>query len=121
MSTKTIINHLGGSINIDGEVYEHIKGSITITDEGIFVNDKPLKEYKEPTIVKLIVVGNVESINSENSDVTVDGEVNTVTTKNGNVNIKGNVTNNVESKNGNINIHGSVGGDVTTKNGNIIY
>lgn len=121
MSTRTVINHLGGSINIDGKVYEHIQGSITITNEGIIVNGKPLKEYKEPTIVKLTVVGNVESIDSENSDVTVEGEVNTVTTKNGNVNVKGNVTNNVESKNGNINIHGSVGGDVTTKNGNVMY
>lgn len=106
-------------VTINGKTYENIKGDMTITDEGIFVNGKPIEEYKEPFVVNLTIEGRVESVSAE-GDVTVNGEVGTATTKNGNVTVKGNVLGNAETKNGNIIVKGDVHGDATTKNGNII-
>ena len=116
--TITEINQLGGTLNINGKSYKNIKGKITITDKGIFVDGKPIEEYVEPPVFKVVVEGNVESLNTENADVEVNGTVNTITSKNGNVTC-GDVLGNVDSKNGNV-CCGKVEGDVTTKNGNIM-
>lgn len=117
--TRTII-HNSGSINIDGKEYENIRGTMEITDKGIYVNGSPIEEYKEPVTVKLIINGNVESIEAENSDIEVGGDVGNIVSKNGNVTVRGNAKGYVESKNGNIIVKGDVTGDVSTKNGNII-
>jgi len=109
----------GGKIHINGKTYENIKGNMVITDDGIFVNGKPIEEYKEPFVVNLTIEGRVESVSSE-GDVTVNGEVGSVLSKNGNVTVKGNVLGNAETKNGNIIVKGDIHGDATTKNGNII-
>jgi len=114
---KTIINSVGGSFSFNGKEYKHIHGQVVITDKGIFVDGKPIEEYEEPPVFKIVVEGNVETIETENADVEVNGSVNTITSKNGNVKCK-DVTGSVDSKNGNV-YCGSVGGDVTTKNGNI--
>ena len=111
--------HGGGKTVINGKVYENISGNMTVTDQGIFINGKPIEEYEEPPIVKIEVNGSVGSISSENADVTVNGPVGSVTTKNGNVQASGGVKGNVDTKNGNVTVGGGVGGDVTTKNGNI--
>lgn len=117
---KSSINfHGNGKTVINGKVYENISGTMTITDDGVFVNGKPIEEYKEPFVVKIVVDGDVDSITSENADVIVNGPVGSVMSKNGSVRVSNGVTGNVESKNGNIIVGGGVGGDVTTKNGNI--
>ena len=115
---KTIINNIFGSFWANGKEYKNIKGTIEINDNGIFVDGKPIEQYKEPPVFKIEVTGNVESIETENADVEVKGSVNTITSKNGNVTC-GDVTGNVDSKNGNVHC-GKVAGDVTTKNGNIM-
>ena len=109
-----------GSININGKEYKNIKGTVNITDKGVYVNGKPLEEYEEPVVVNITIKGNVESIEAENSDVTVEGDAGSIVSKNGNITVKGNAKSNVESKNGNIIVKGDVSGDVSTKNGNII-
>lgn len=109
-----------GSITINGKTYSNIKGTMTITDEGIFVDGKPIEEYKEPFQVELIIKGNVQSVEAENSPVKIEGEVGSVLSKNGNVSIKGNVLGNAETKNGNIVVGGDVHGNATTKNGSIM-
>lgn len=108
-----------GKIHINGKTYENIRGNMTITDKGIFVNGKPIEEYKEPFVVNLTIEGNVESVTSE-SDVTVNGEVGSAATRNGNITVTGNVLGNAETRNGNIVVKGDVHGDATTRNGNII-
>ena len=117
--TRTIIQSCG-SININGKEYKNIQGLMEITDKGIYVNGSPIEEYKEPFVVKLVIQGNVETIEAENSEVTVEGDAGTINSKNGNITVRGNAKGNVESKNGNIMIKGDVAGDVSTKNGNII-
>lgn len=119
MSNSIFNIHGNGKIAINGKVYENISGNMEITDKGVFVNGQPIEEYTEPPVCKIEIYGNVESIESENADVTVNGSAGTVVSKNGNVRISNGVTGNVESKNGNIIVGGGIGGDVTTKNGNI--
>lgn len=118
MSTRTVINQMSGSFWANGKEYKNIKGTIEINDDGIFVDGKPIEEYKEPPVFKIVVEGSVESIETENADVEVKGSVNTITSKNGNVTC-GDVMGNVDSKNGKV-CCGNVAGDVTTKNGNIM-
>lgn len=121
-SDSTITQISGsGTVTINGKTYTNIRGNMVITDKGIYVDGKPLEEYKEPFIVNLTIQGNVENVNCENNDIHIEGEVGDATAKNGNITIKGNVKGNVDSKNGNITIAGSVSGDVTSKNGNIIH
>ena len=110
----------GGKIHINGKTYENIRGNMVITDKGVFVDGKPIEEYKEPFAVNLTIEGNVESVTSDNCDITVNGEVGSALSKNGNITVKGNVMGNAETKNGNIIVKGDVHGDATTKNGNII-
>ena len=117
----TIISniHGNGKTVINGKVYENIRGNMTITDEGIFIDGKPIEEYQEPPVIKIEITGGVDAIESENADVTVNGPAGSVTTMNGNVQVSGGVKGNVDTKNGNVTVGGGVGGDVTTKNGNI--
>lgn len=119
MNYSNINIHGNGKTVINGKVYENISGNMVINDNGVFINGQPIEEYKEPFVLKIEIQGTVESIESENADVTVNGSAGSVLTKNGNVRISNGVTGNVETKNGNITVGGGVGGDVTTKNGNI--
>lgn len=118
----TIINYncrCNGKTTINGKVYQNLNGTMEITAKGIFINGKPLEEYQEPPVFKIIIEGNVESIETEDADVEVKGSVTNVTSKNGNISCQ-EVKGNVDSKNGNV-CCGRVSGDVTTKNGNIIH
>lgn len=117
--TKTIIHHTSGSVTINDKVYESINGTMTITDKGIFVNGRPIEEYKEPVAIKVVIKGNVARIDSNCNNVTVEGDVHTVRSQNGSIQVNGNVTNNATTENGAIYVRGSVGGNVTTNNGSI--
>lgn len=92
---KTQIN--GRYINLTGQ-------NVSITDNGIYVNGKPIEEFDESQVpvLRIEITGNVESL----------------TTENGNVNCQ-TVEGNVESKNGNV-MCGKIMGDCDTKNGNIM-
>lgn len=116
--SKTIIRGCG-SIQINGKTYENINGEMTVTDNGVYINGKPIEEYKEPPRMELTIVGNVDEITTENVPIKVEGMVNTITSKNGDISVNGDVLGNVDSKNGNISVAGSIQGDATTKNGNI--
>lgn len=108
---KTQIN--GRYINLTGQ-------SVSITDNGIYVNGKPIEQFDESQVpvLKIEITGNVENLTTENGEVTVNGRVGTVVSKNGNVNCQ-TVEGNVESKNGNV-MCAKIMGDCDTKNGNIM-
>lgn len=108
---KTQINRR--YINLTGQ-------NVSITDNGIYVNGKPIEEFDDSQVpvLKIEITGNVESLTTENGEVTVNGRVGTVVSKNGNVNCQ-TVEGNVESKNGNV-MCGKIMGDCDTKNGNIM-
>ena len=117
--TRSVIRNCG-TITVNGKTYENISGVMTITDEGIYVDGKPIEEYKEPFKVELTIIGNVQEVSTENSSIKIEGEVHSAVSKNGNISIKGNVLGNAECKNGNIVVAGDIHGDATTKNGTIM-
>ena len=117
--TKTILQN-NGTVFINGKTYTNISGVLTVTDGGIYIDGKPIEEYKEPFKVELAIIGNVQEVTTENSSIKIEGEVQSVISKNGNIAIKGNVLGNAETKNGNITVAGNIHGDATTKNGNIL-
>ena len=112
ISGKTQIN--GRYINLTGQ-------SVSITDNGIYVNGKPIEEFDESQVpvLKIEITGNVESLTTENGEVTVNGRVGSVVSKNGNIECQ-TVEGNAESKNGNIFVT-TCHGDCDTKNGNIFH
>ena len=70
---------------------------------------------------KLIVDGVVisDGIGQCMVNVTVEGDCHDLTTTNGDVDVMGDVTNNVKTTNGDIEVHKSVGGSVTTSNSDV--
>lgn len=115
--SKVTIN---GKTRVNGRYVNLTGQNITITDRGMFVNGKPIEEFDESQVpvLRIEITGNVESLTTENGEVTVNGRVGTVVSKNGNVECQ-TVEGNVESKNGNV-IVTTCHGDCDTKNGNII-
>lgn len=115
--SKVTIN---GKARVNGRYVNLTGQNITITDRGMFVNGKPIEEFDDSQVpvLRIEITGNVESLTTENGEVTVNGRVGTVVSKNGNVNCQ-TVEGNVESKNGNV-IVTTCHGDCDTKNGNII-
>lgn len=111
---------INGKTRVNGRYVNLTGQNITITDRGMFVNGKPLEEFDDSQVpvLKIEITGNIESLTTENGEVTVNGRVGTVVSKNGNVNCQ-TVEGNVESKNGNV-IVTTCHGDCDTKNGNII-
>lgn len=115
--SKVTIN---GKTRVNGRYVNLTGQNITITDRGMFVNGKPIEEFDESQVpvLKIEITGNIESLTTENGEVTVNGRVGTVVSKNGNVECQ-TVEGNMESKNGNV-IVTTCHGDCDTKNGNII-
>lgn len=111
---------INGKTRVNGRYVNLTGQNITITDRGMFVNGKPLEEFDDSQVpvLKIEITGNVESLTTENGEVTVNGRVGTVVSKNGNVDCQ-TVEGNVESKNGNV-MCGKIMGDCDTKNGNIM-
>lgn len=111
---------INGKTRVNGRYVNLTGQNITITDRGMFVNGKPIEEFDDSQVpvLKIEITGNVESLTTENGEVTVNGRVGTVVSKNGNVNCQ-TVEGNVESKNGNV-MCGKIMGDCDTKNGNIM-
>ncbi len=114
--SKVIIH---GKIRAKGR-YVNLQGqNVSITDNGIYVNGKPIEEFDDSQVpvLKIEITGNVERLTTENGDVTVNGRVGTVVSKNGNVECQ-TVDGNVESMNGNVSVT-TCHGDCDTQNGNI--
>lgn len=111
---------INGKTRVNGRYVNLTGQNITITDRGMFVNGKPLEEFDDSQVpvLKIEITGSIESLTTENGEVTVNGRVGTVVSKNGNVNCQ-TVEGNVESKNGNV-MCGKIMGDCDTKNGNIM-
>lgn len=111
---------INGKTRVNGRYVNLTGQNITITDNGIYVNGKPIEQFDENQVpvLRIEITGNVESLTTENGEVTVNGRVGTVVSKNGNVNCQ-TVEGNVESKNGNV-MCGKIMGDCDTKNGNIM-
>ena len=88
-----------------------------MTGNKIFIDGEDATPDAKVITVK--VEGNVDSIDIDCCDsFTMTGDAGKIKSTNGNIDISGNVSGDVETTNGNVSC-GSVGGSVKTKNGNI--
>jgi len=95
--------------------------SVSISGNNIIIDGNVVDGLEDEKVINIKVDGNIETLDIDNCDkIDITGECGVVTSKNGNIMIKGNVSGDVTNKNGNIMCH-SVGGDVETKNGNIVH
>ena len=70
----------GSNIDLTGK-------SISFTSDGIYVNGKPIEVFDESEIpvLKIEITGNVESLTTEEGEITVNGHVGTVVSKDGDI------------------------------------
>lgn len=106
-------------IIINGKTIVSNSGSISISGGKVTIDGKEVEGFENEKTLNIEVKGDLESLTVDNaSTIRVEGNAGEVVSKNGNIEVRGNVSGNVESKNGNIDC-GNVGGNVETKNGNI--
>lgn len=109
------------TVIVNGKKYSVPNGNISVVNNKVYCNGKLITDtadFQEKEI-KIVIEGTVNGdVSSDNADITVNGNVNNVTGKNGNITISGDVHGNVENKNGNIKCN-NVGGNIDNKNGNV--
>ena len=112
MTNKGCVQIYSGNIDLTGK-------RITMTSDGFFVDGKPIVEFdeSETPVLKIEITGNVESLTTEDGEITENGHVGTVVSKDGYIKCR-TVGGNVENKDGDI-YCGKVMGNCYTKNGDI--
>lgn len=104
-------------IIINGKKYNG--NNLTIKGDQVYIDGKLAEDYEDGKNIYITVDGNVDNLEVDNcNDLKITGDAGYVTSKNGNIDIGGNVAGDVINKNGNIKC-GNVGGDVENKNGNV--
>ena len=118
--TKTTIMNCNGKMVIGGREIDAKGRKIEINDNCVFIDGVPAEQFKgeERPVLKIEIMGNVETIETEDADVTVNGRVGSISSKNGNVQAQ-TVEGDIVSKNGNVCVN-TCHGSCDTKNGNII-
>lgn len=102
---------------INGKTYGSETGSVSIINGKVIIDGKDMTpDSKE---INVTINGNVETLNVDTANkIQVIGSCGSLVSHNGEINIDGNVSGNVENRNGNIDCM-NVGGNVSTRNGNI--
>lgn len=92
---STIIGGISGNVTYNGKTINIPRVSrFEMIDGKVLINGKPFEQYNEADcpIIKIEITGNVESIETESGDVTIQGDASNVNTMSGDVtcdNIKG--------------------------------
>lgn len=111
-------------IKINEKIFEFLGGKeISILDGKIKIDGKNVQDlsaYKEKEI-QITILGNCENLETNCSYISIQGNVNDIKTKSGNIIVEsGNVLGNVETENGDIKLRsGSNFGNAISKNGKI--
>ena len=108
-------------ITINGKSYKGKSVSIINNEviiDGRRVNDSDIDNAK---VININIDANIDTLSVDYCEtLEITGDCGNISSKNGNISVKGNVRNDVSNKNGNI-VCRNVGGDVETKNGDIIH
>lgn len=92
---------------------------VEIKNNKLLIDDVPVTSEKNMFVIdRLVVKGNPTIVMTDNSPITVTGDVGTVNTQNGKVNIKGNVSGTIKVQNGNVAVSGT-SGDCFVTNGSV--
>ncbi len=84
----SIIGGISGNVTYNGKTINIPRGSrFEMIDGKVLINGKPFEQYNEADfpIIKIELTGNVESIETESGDVTVNGGVHNISTMSGDV------------------------------------
>ncbi len=104
-------------VTINGKTYNG--NNLSVVNNKVYIDGK-LVDQEDAKVINIHVEGNIETLDVDHCDVLeIKGNCGNVTSKNGNIVVKGDVEGDVTNKNGNI-ICGNVAGDADTKNGNVI-
>lgn len=98
----------------------NISGSTIVIGGKGYTVDGEFVEFSDSKNIQIIVQGNVNSLQAKIGDVTVNGSVQDLDSSNGNVTVTGNVNGDVTTSNGDVTC-GNVAGKVKTSNGDINY
>lgn len=111
----------GTTVTVNGQTYRNILGDVSIINNKIFVNGKPLSDLNKLSEKNIIINidGNIESLSVDCCQaVSITGDVDNVKTSSGDIDIKGNVKNGIQTASGDIQC-GNVEGNISTKSGDI--
>lgn len=110
-------------IVINGKAFEVSKGaSFSVVNGSLIVDGKAvsLDEFQNEPVIQITVEGNVQNIDTVNANVTVNGEVGSVKTTSGDIEVScAVVEGSVSTMSGDIDITGSVNGNVSTMSGDV--
>lgn len=117
---KRVIKQVGKGmniVNINGTTYTSSK-SITIIDGKVIIDGNDVTPSgKEITIS---IEGSVENLEVDAcSKVIVNGNVKSLKTTSGDIDVKGNIEGSISTTSGDIDCGGSIGGDVKTVSGDV--
>ena len=117
---NTIIGNISGRITYNGRTINVPQSSLMeIVNGQILIDGKPFEQYNKADcpIIKIELTGNVESIETESGDVTVNGDVRYVKTMSGDVRCK-TVEGDVSTMSGDVTCD-NIKGNCSTMSGNI--
>ena len=105
-------------ININGMSFNG--SNISISNNKIYVDGKRVDEqFEDQKTFNIVVDGPLSKLDVENAEsIEIKGDVGSIKTTNGNVQVSGSVNGDVKTVNGNVNAI-NIDGKVSTVNGNI--
>lgn len=101
---STIIGGISGNVTYNGKTINIPRGSrFEMIDGKVLINGKPFEQYNEADcpIIKIEIIGNVESIETESVDVTIQGDASNIHTMSGDVRCNA-VSGNVNTMSGDV-------------------
>lgn len=112
--------NFNGGVIINGQRITGSVRNVEVKNNKVFIDGEPLDTsgYTEK-VLNIVVEGTVESVKTDNGDITVNGESGTVSTVNGDVKVRGNVSGSVSTVSGDVNVKGGVAGNASTVSGDI--
>ena len=90
-----------GTCMINGRVYKNFNGVVTVENDKILVNGKPLEDWHESDekTINITIEGNVEALDVTNcSTININGDAKKVKTGHGDVKIGGNVGGDIKTR-----------------------
>lgn len=117
---STIIGGISGNVTYNGKTINIPRGSrFEMIDGKVLINGKPFELYNEADcpIIKIEITGNVESIETESGDVTIQGDASNIHTMSGDVRCNA-VSGNVNTMSGDVTCD-NIKGHCSTMSGDI--
>jgi hypothetical protein len=106
-------------VTINGKNYKG--NNVSVINNEVFIDGKRADQTEDAKVINITIEGSIQELDVDYCDkLEITGDCGSVTSKNGNIQVKGNVSGDVTNKNGNI-VCRDVGGDAETKNGDVTH